>query len=242
MTSAPRFLRLDALRGLAMVWMTVFHFCFDLNQAGWLQPRQSFTDDPFWTGQRLVIVSIFLLCVGLSQAVARQAQVPTRRFLRRWLQIAGCAVLVSLGSMWMFPNSWISFGVLHAVAVMLPLLRWLPLGAIGWAVLGALALLLPAFVAHPWFDGRWTNWIGLVTRLPVTQDYVPLLPWLGVAAWGQAIGLGVLARWPALLQGPLPAGRPADALVWMGRHALSWYMLHQPVMIGAITAAGWLLR
>ena len=81
-----------------------------------------------------------------------------------------------------------------------------------------------------------------MTRLPVTQDYVPLLPWLGVAAWGQAIGLGVLARWPALLQGPLPAGLPADALVWMGRHALSWYMLHQPVMIGAITAAGWLLR
>ena len=122
------------------------------------------------------------------------------------------------------------------------LLRWLPLGAIGWAVLGTVALLLPAFVAHPWFDGRWTNWIGLVTRLPVTQDYVPLLPWLGVAAWGHAIGLGVLARWPALLQGPLPAGLPADALVWMGRHALSWYMLHQPVMIGAITAAGWLLR
>ena len=99
MSTSPRFLRLDALRGLAMVWMTVFHFCFDLNQAGWLQPRQSFTDDPFWTGQRLVIVSTFLLCVGLSQAVARQAQVPTRRFLRRWLQIAGCAVLVSLGSM-----------------------------------------------------------------------------------------------------------------------------------------------
>ena len=27
----PRYDRVDALRGLAMVWITVFHFCFDFN-------------------------------------------------------------------------------------------------------------------------------------------------------------------------------------------------------------------
>lgn len=107
-----------------------------------------------------------------------------------------------------------------------------------------LRTLCEALIEEPTRHARLADWAagsGASART-VTQDYVPLLPWLGVAAWGQAIGLGVLARWPALLQGPLPAGRPADALVWMGRHALSWYMLHQPVMIGAITAAGWLLR
>ena len=47
-----RFDRLDALRGVAIVWMAVFHFCFDLNHVGLWEPRQFFTRDPFWTMQR----------------------------------------------------------------------------------------------------------------------------------------------------------------------------------------------
>ena len=30
-----------------MVWMTAFHFCFDLNHFGWLQA--DFYHGPFWT-------------------------------------------------------------------------------------------------------------------------------------------------------------------------------------------------
>jgi uncharacterized membrane protein len=59
-----RFDRLDALRGVAMVWMAVFHLSFDLNFYGLLQPRQNFYHDPFWTQQRTAIVSLFLLCAG----------------------------------------------------------------------------------------------------------------------------------------------------------------------------------
>ena len=58
--------RLDALRGLAIVWMAAFHFAFDLNHFGWLQPRQNFYTDPLWTLQRSAIVSLFLFCAGLS--------------------------------------------------------------------------------------------------------------------------------------------------------------------------------
>jgi len=42
-----RYDTVDALRGVAMVWMTVFHFCFDLSHFG-LWP-QNFRVDPFWT-------------------------------------------------------------------------------------------------------------------------------------------------------------------------------------------------
>ena len=119
LVTAPtsRFDTLDALRGAAMVWMTVFHFCFDLNHFGYL--RQNFYQDPFWTWQRTAIVSLFLLCAGMGQAVAIAQQQSWPRFWRRWVQIAGCAVLVSAGSYWMYPNSFIYFGVLHGMAVML---------------------------------------------------------------------------------------------------------------------------
>jgi uncharacterized membrane protein len=235
-----RFDRLDALRGLAIVWMAVFHLCFDLNFHGLIDPRQNFYHDVFWTGQRTAIVSLFLLCAGVGQSVALEASQGWPRFWRRWAQVAGCALLVSLGSAWMFPQSWISFGVLHGMAVMLVAARLLaPLRAWLW-LLGAVAIALPWLVQHPFFDGPLTNWVGLVTRKPRTEDYVPVLPWLGVMLWGLAAGQWLLAHRPGVLAGAVPAAlRP---LALLGRWPLSFYMLHQPVFIGAILggrALGW---
>jgi uncharacterized membrane protein len=234
MTMHNRFDRLDALRGVAIVWMALFHLFFDLNHFGLLAPRQNFYTDPFWTVQRACIVTLFVFVAGMSQAVALDAAQPWPRFWRRWAQIAGCAVLVSAGSALMFPRSWISFGILHGIAAMLLAARLLaPLRGGLW-VLGLAFVLLPQFVQHPWFDSRWTNWVGLVTRKPVTEDYAPVLPWLGVMCWGLAAGQALLARRRALLAGSLPAlGRPLAAL---GRWSLSFYMVHQPVLIGAILA------
>jgi hypothetical protein len=121
--------------------MTAFHFCFDLNHFGWI--RQDFNHDPKWLWQRTAIVSLFLFCAGLGQAVAWSQRQQWPRFWRRWAQIAGCAVLVSIGSWWMFPQSWIYFGVLHGIAVMLVIVR-LTAGWGRWLWLaGAIALLLP---------------------------------------------------------------------------------------------------
>lgn len=233
---APRFDRLDALRGLAIVWMVAFHFAFDLNHFGWLQPPQRFTQDTLWTTQRTLIVSLFLLCAGAGQALALHAGMGWPRFWRRWAQVAGCAVLVSAGSALMFPRSWISFGVLHGMALMLVCARLLwPLRAGLWP-LGALLVALPLGVQHPFFDTRLTNWVGLVTRKPVTEDYVPLLPWLGVLLWGLAAGQWLLANRPAWLSGPLPLPALGNRLALLGRWPLTIYMVHQPLLIGLLTA------
>jgi len=234
----PRYARLDALRGVAMVWMTVFHFCFDL--AFFRLIRQDFYRDPVWTWQRSAIVSLFLLCAGMGQAVALAQGQSAERFWRRWGQIMACALLVSLGSWWMFPRSFISFGVLHGMALMLILVRFgLSRLSNAWLVLlGLLAVLLPLVVAHPIFDTRTTNWVGLVTHKPLTEDYVPLLPWLGPMLWGCALMRTERAR--AVLQRPLP--RVLAPLGMLGQWSLSYYMLHQPVLIGALMGAkalGW---
>ena len=241
----PRFDAIDALRGAAMLWMTAYHFAFDLNHFGHI--RQNFYEDPVWTWQRTGIVSLFLLCAGMGQVVAVQRGQSWPRFARRWVQVAGCAALVSLGSLWMFPRSWISFGVLHGMAVMLLVTRWALVrgwlrGAVPWlagAALIAAAPLLgaalrtqaPAAMAAA-FDSRWLNWLGVVTLKPPTEDWVPLLPWLGVM-W---LGVGLM-HWPTgrgwLARPPGAVGR---ALAPLGRWSLSYYMLHQPVLIGALMA------
>lgn len=258
---AERFDRLDALRGIAIVWMAAFHFAFDLNHFRFI--REDFYTDPFWTTQRTMIVTLFLFCAGVGQAVAVAQGQDWPRFWRRWAQVAGCAVLVSIGSALMFPRSWISFGVLHGVAVMLIVARLSALalhaqglrgpgpspgdssGTAGpqpWAALAiaaaaVLALALPQVVAHPVFDTRWTNWIGLVTRKPVTEDFVPVLPWIGVMLAGLLAGHAAMLWRRCWLAGTVPhLVRP---LALLGRWSLSFYIVHQPVFIGLLLVVVW---
>jgi uncharacterized membrane protein len=233
-----RFDRLDALRGAAIVWMAAFHFCYDLNYFRFI--RQNFYTDPTWTVQRTCIVSLFLFCAGVGQSIAVDQRQSWSRFRRRWVQVAGCALLVTLGSMLMFPKSFISFGVLHCIAVLLIVLRLTAGAGRGLWLLGALAIGLPFAVQHAWFDTRWTNWIGLVTHKPFAEDYVPLFPWLGVAWWGLAAGEWVLAQRREWIVGQLhPALAP---LAVLGRWSLSFYMLHQPVLIGLLWGVVWIRR
>ena len=241
--ASPRFDRLDLWRGLAIVWMACFHFSFDLNQYRFIAP-QDFYADPFWTQQRWCIVSMFLVGAGAGQAVAVDAGQTWRRFWRRWAQVAGCALLVSIGSYQMFPRGWISFGVLHGMATMLILLRLLatalpparlarmPLALAGVALLAALAWMLPHRVQDPFFDTRLTNWVGLVTHLPPTEDYVPVLPWLGTMLAGYLAASVLLVHARAAFTGGVPpVVRP---LAVLGRWSLSFYIIHQLVLIGAL--------
>ncbi|MBL8370907.1 MAG: DUF1624 domain-containing protein [Burkholderiaceae bacterium] len=243
LTSPPRHDTLDAFRGLAIVWMTGFHFCFDLNAFGYI--RQNFLGDPFWTSQRTAIVSLFLFAAGFGQAIAVRQGQGWGRFWRRWAQVAGCAVLVSAGSYWMYPKSYIHFGVLHGLAVMLIVARL----SVGWGrwlwPAGLLAITMPLIAKNGHFalgmpefssifDGKALNWLGLVSRKPFTEDYVPVFPWLGVVWWGLAAGQWVQTERPRWLSGASVVG--VQPLAFLGRWSLTWYMLHQPVMIGAFMA------
>ena len=238
---AQRFDSIDTLRGAAIVWMTVFHFCFDLNQQGWI--HQNFYTDPLWTWQRTAIVSLFLFCAGLGQAVAVAQGQSWPRFWTRWAQVAGCALLVTAGSYWMFPKSFIYFGVLHGIAVMLIIVR-LTAGWGRWLWLAgglAIALKFIALEVHgaragaDFLNEMGWNWLGLISRKPITEDYVPLVPWLGVMWWGMAAGQWLLAHRREWVQQPMP--NATAPLAWLGRWSLSWYMLHQPVLIGLLAAA-----
>ena len=84
-------------------------------------------------------------------------------------------------------------------------------------------------------NARAWNWLGLISRKPITEDYVPLVPWLGVMWWGMAAGREWQARPAAFGRGWEARGVSAP-LAWLGRWSLSWYMLHQPVLMGLLSA------
>lgn len=233
---------IDTLRGFALVWMALYHFGFDLNTFGYW--RQDFYHDPVWTLQRTAILSLFLWCAGFGQALAHGEGRDWPRFWRRWKWIALSALLVSAGSWWMFPRSPIYFGVLHGMAVMLVIARLSARWGVWLLLPGLLAMALPYWAAQVLAGSSWAglfnspalNWLGLITRKPVTEDYVPLLPWLGVVWLGVAAGSWWRGGPPAAKPWQVPAG--LALLPVLGRWSLLTYMLHQPIMIGLL----WLAR
>jgi uncharacterized membrane protein len=230
---APRLPIIDALRGFAVAQMIAFHFIYDLNYFDWLQLRM-LVDQP-WVGWRTAIVTQFLLLVGVSLVLRTSFKPGLADFWRRWAQVAGAALLVSVGSWLVFGPRFIWFGILHFIAAALLLAR--PLLRLGvWNLaLGAVVLLFGLFYANPSFNDTPANIVGLVTQKPKTEDYVPLFPWLGVVL----IGAGLGALWKSRGWAVTPAlaalnARPPRVLVFLGTWALTIYLVHQPLMMGAL--------
>ena len=88
------------------------------------------------------------------------------------------------------------------------------------------------------WENKKANWWPKVTARKAQADVVPESLdwdlWLGVMLWGLALGQWLLARRPGLLAGEVHAA--LKPLAGLGRWSLSFYMLHQPVLIGLLMA------
>jgi len=235
-TPRSRFVLLDAARGLAIAQMVVYHFLFDLGHFGAIEIDMY--DDPRWIAWRSAIVAQFLFLMGASLAL-RLAPGAGPGW-RRWAQIAACAVLVSIATGFVFGPRWIWFGVLHFAAaaqlLLLPLRRPLARLAPWLLALAGGALLAAGLTVHfPLFADDRLGWIGFSPVKPQTEDFVPLLPWLGVVLLGMAAMRAAGSRLPApsaRLAGRLsPLLAPLSAA---GRWPLTIYMAHQPLLFGAL--------
>ena len=229
---APRVEGLDALRGVAILAMVVYHFCFDLRYFG--VARWDFEHDIRWLAARTLILSSFLLIAGISAALARRDPAADARWPRHVAVIGGAALLVTAASAIMFPRSFIWFGVLHAIALSLLLARPLidrPRAAVA---AGVIVIAAGVMLSSQHFDNRMLGWLGFMTGKPMTEDYVPLFPWSGVLFLGIAAGHALVASNFAMLA---PLARMPRALRFLGRHSLAVYLVHQPLLLGGLGLA-----
>jgi uncharacterized membrane protein len=238
-TPRTRLLGLDLARTAALAAMVAYHFTYDLDILG-LIPRGTATSGWFWWHARLTAGS-FIFLAGVSLWLAHGQGIRWPAFWRRFVKIAAAALLVTVVTHFALPGLTIFYGILHSIAVS---------SLLGLAVLRLPALLTPALAAamaalpyaftHPAFDGLMV-WTGLGPTRPVTADFLPLFPWAAPLLAGVAAGrlASRFALWPALDQPSTPTLR---ALAWPGRHSLAIYLIHQPVLIGGLTAWLWLTR
>ena len=221
----------DALRGIFILMMVVYHFVFDLHYFGVISQNVS---EGAWTIFSHLIQFGFFGLVGFSLHLSYRRS-GYRPFLKRQFKRAGLVLLValaiSLATTFALPGGAIWFGALHFIAVAIALGAVL----IPYPMILALSV-IPIYLLGEWFadlsvSHLWLLPLGIVPVNYGSLDYFPLFPWLSL------VFLGILvAHWMekrSLLRNPQKLPR-IHSLEFLGRHSLLIYVLHQPILFGGL--------
>ncbi|MBB2891295.1 DUF1624 domain-containing protein [Flexivirga oryzae] len=261
----PRWAVVDVLRGVAIVAVVAFHTTWDLGDLGLISWRISAHWSGKVIAH--AIAGTFLVLVGVSLVLAHRRGIRWAAFWRRELKLVALALLITGVSLVYQPREVVTFGILHSIAVasvlVLPSVR--AHRAVPWA-LAVVALALPWLVHLPG-RSPWVSWTGLADGTQPALDWQPVLPWLALAFAGvgmmrwllDAAGNGheevatvaggsglsgvsgeevaTEAGW-SRMRAWRPASAPVRSLAAAGRHTLAIYLVHQPVVYGAL----WLIN
>lgn len=233
-----RYRLIDALRGLAMVNMLAFHFCYDVIAV--YGSDMSWAFSPAVVAWERFICVTFLLVSGISLNFSHHPY-------RRGIIINACGLLITAVTLLFIPGQTIIFGVLNLIGCAM-------------IITGALSRVFDkidpflgvavSFLLFAVFYGMPSGFLGFfditvfelpeamytippltILGLPVegffSTDYFPLVPWLflyfcGFFFW--RVVLRLRAERFFLIKIPV--------LDFIGRHTLLIYMLHQPVLMG----------
>ncbi|MEE1657713.1 heparan-alpha-glucosaminide N-acetyltransferase [Microvirga sp. CF3062] len=225
---------IDVARGLAILAMIVYHFSWDLSFLKLIETN--ILEIPAWRWFARGIAGSFLMLSGLGLVLAHAKSFDGRSFLKRLIKVGGAALAVTFATYFAFPDSYIFFGILHCIAVSsvlaLPFLRMHPAVTL---TIAALCLMAPHVLTAPVLDAPWLDWLGLGSADPVTNDYVPIFPWLAPVLIGVAAGRALLARQETMrLAGWRSRNRLSGLLIWAGRKSLPIYLTHQVILLGIL--------
>ena len=182
MSKSNRYPFLDFLRGIAVVLMIFFHLFYDLSLFNFV--TIDFFKDPFWFWLPRLIVFLFLICVGMGQAITHEKKISYKKATKRGLKIGLLAVAFSVVTYILFPTKWIVFGTLHCIAlsslIILPFLKKPKICAI-IAISIFISFYLIKFITGGYFFIPPSP--NLIFKI-VSMDYIPIYPWCAVAFLG----------------------------------------------------------
>lgn len=211
--------------------MVLFHFAYDLEEIFGLPAFA--TAKPPWSIIGDLAATAFFFTFGLSAVPAAQKYQSGfwRKSVWRAAVLMGWAMAVTAVSLLFIPAMPIWFGVLHFLAVaalLLPLLiRWQAF----WLLLAILLSITLGFV----FEGMRASHPFLlpfgIRPMPFSSaDYYPFFPF--VAAVIAGIITGKFAYATDRPMSALPLARVLIPITFAGRHALTIYLVHQPIIYG----------
>lgn len=235
----PRIEALDFARGLALIAMTVFHFGFDLELLG--IKEAGYISQPHWKYFARGIASSFLFLTGFSLYLAHSQGIRWTGWKTRMLKIIAAAALITIATYFATPEQYIFFGILHAIVF--ASIAGLMFLRVPWQLIVVIAIgvfALRYYGRTELLNAPYWYWTGLSAVNPNSSDYVPVFPWFSAPLLGIAFAkLSEKMNWIDIFAKPQLEQGASRLIKFFGRNSLVYYLLHQPIMIGALLAVLW---
>lgn len=233
-TSRGRIEVIDIARAVALFAMAIYHFTWDLEFFNYVE--RGLTGSGGWKIFARAIASSFLFLVGISLVLAHGRAIRWRPFLIRLAQVVAGAAAITVVTYFVTPNSFVFFGILQLIAVSSVLgLLFIRLPWPVTALAATVTVALPFMVSTPVLDPKWLAWIGFFETPPISNDFIPIFPFFGAVLAGIATArFALVHRLFDRLRGWNPALSSMGRLGLLGRHALLFYLLHQPILFGIV--------
>ncbi len=232
--SSVRIPVVDFARGIALVAMAIFHFSWDLEDFEIV--REAMTLEPQWKYFARAIAASFLTLVGLGAWLAHHNGLALHSLIRRMLFVGGAALIITIATLYATPDGFIFFGILHNItlsSLLILLFLRLPIPVI--TICAIIVISAPWWARTSLLDHPVWWWSGLSQITPKANDYVPIFPWFGWVLVGLALAK-IFSNWKvwSRLSHVTLDSHISILLQFFGRNSLIFYLVHQPVMIGAI--------
>ena len=228
--SSKRLLALDVARGVAIVSMLIFHFTFDLNYFHIFEIN--IRTEWFWRIYRWMGLSLFVWVAGYALVLLHKESVKWKKALKRSLKLALLALVITAVSLYLFPKSFIYFGALHFFSVA-TLLGLFFVHRPYVALITALLILLGSYLGYVNMHGLYHVSKDLLHLPRISQDLVPLIPWMA------PLLLGIFSAHINLLP-DIKETQFVKSMLFLGRHSLVIYMVHQPIFFALLSLFVWL--
>ena len=231
--SGGRYLEVDFLRGVGILMMVVSNFVTDLQLFLNYSGHQAF----WWLFARttafiFVFVSGLSFWISYSRAVKKNLR-PYGKYFRRFLKLFGLGMLITAVTYFFLEGMTIHFGVLHflglASLLAIPFYRFGKLN-IFWAAF----FFAGSLVVKNLHDGLLLLPLGIAPENYAAPDYFPVFPWFGVYLLGLTAGAVFYPGGRRKGEIKLPARGSVYFVAFAGRHTLTIYLIHQPVLVGLL--------
>lgn len=216
--TSQRVWEIDALRGIALVLMIIFHFVFDLNEF-YRFPVHYNSGVYYYIGK--VSAILFMLISAVSCAFSSSN-------LKRAVKFLGVALAITAGTHLYNPVFGVKFGILHFLGICIllyPLFR--DLNKYVLAILGTIIIVVGQYFGGLTVHNNYLFLFNLTGNTWVSADYYPLFPWLGVFLYGIVLGEILYHR----KQSRLTWCPGTNFFGYIGRHTLLVYLIHQPLLL-----------
>jgi len=227
---------IDFIKGIDIVFMVLFNYSITLDYFNLIQIPSDYL---YRYMLPISIASIFIFMSGISAHLSfeKHKEKLTQRYFIRGMKLLFFAILITLFTYVFVPGKTIYFGILHFFAVasfIIPVfIKYTRLNLIA----GLSIILSGVHLQQQTFNFSYLLWLGFVPENFSTFDYFPLIPWLGVILLGVYFSRYIVVKTANI---KFNSGF-SSVLKFLGKHSLTVYLIHQPLLIMLLIVFGFKL-